>query len=229
MPNTSILVLEDEKALRDTLCSHLKGLGYVTYPADTIKKAEAYSNRYTPDLYILDVMVPDGTGLDFCRKLRTRSAAPVIFLTCLGDADDIVKGIEQGGDAYLTKPVDYNVLSAHIMAQLRRGGSQNSGFVDLHPLTIDLMKGVVTFEDTEVPLSQKEVQLLSFLATNVEHAFTREEIFKEVWGEGVDSGIVRKYISVLRKKLSVLEESPIEIISTPQGRYLLSRRTLSEW
>ncbi len=229
MPNTSILVLEDEKALRDTLCSHLKDLGYTVHPADTIKKAKLYSKKYTPDLYILDVMLPDGTGLDFCANLRSYSAAPVIFLTCLDDADDIIRGIEKGGDAYLTKPVDYNVLSAHIMAQLRRSGVQSTGFVDLHPLTIDLMKGVVAVEGIEVSLSQKEAQLFAFLATHVERAFTRDEIFKEIWGEGVDTGVVRKYISVLRKKLSTIEECPVEIISTPQGRYLLSRRTLSEW
>ncbi len=229
MQNKSILVLEDEKALRETLCNHLNLLGYTVYPADTIKIAEVQSVRHTPDLYILDVMLPDGTGLDFCRRLREYSAAPVIFLTCLDDADDIVNGIEQGGDAYLTKPVDYNVLSAHILAQLRRSGSNYTGSVDLYPMKIDLMRGVVIIDDFEIALSQKEAQLLAFLATNVEHAFTRDEIFKEVWGDGVDSGIVRKYISILRKKLSEIEVCPVEIISTPQGRYLLSRRTMSEW
>ncbi len=229
MPNASILVLEDEQALRETLCEHLISLGYSVYSADTIKKAHMYCERHTPDLYILDVMLPDGSGLDFCRRLRDYSVAPVIFLTCLDDADDIIAGIEQGGDAYLTKPVDYNVLSAHIMAQLRRSGSTKSGVVELHPLTVDLMRGILTIDRETIPLSQKEAQLLAFLATNVERTFTKDELYKEVWGEGVDSGVVRKYISVLRKKLGTIEECPIEIISTPQGRYLLSRRSLSEW
>lgn len=223
MRKAVILIVEDEAAVRETNRAHLEKLNYEVYTAATIAAARRIAAEYPPDLYLLDVLLPDGTGLDYCRELRQYTTAPVIFLTCLGENRDVIRGIEQGGDAYLTKPYDLNVLSAQIMAQLRRSGLMGVGRVEFPPLAVDLAKGVAILEGRKIALSQKEAQLLAFLASHAERSFTREELFREIWGEGVDTGVVRKYISVLRRKMELDESSPIEIIATPGGRYLLSR------
>ena len=168
-------------------------------------------------------MLPDGSGLDYCRRLRRYSTAPVVFLTCLGESSDIIRGIEEGGDAYLTKPYDLGVLAAQVSAQLRRAGLMGVGRVELPPLTVDLGRGEAVLEGKVTPLSQKEAQLLAYLAANAERSFTREQLFREVWGEGIDTGVVRKYISAIRKKMELDESSSIEIVATPGGRYLLTR------
>lgn len=218
-----ILIVEDETGVRETNAAHLARLGYEVFKAGTIAEAKKLAQETPPDLYLLDVMLPDGSGLDYCHDLRRYSTAPVIFLTCLDESRDIIRGIEEGGDAYLTKPYDLNVLAAQIMAQLRRAGLMGVGRVELPPLTVDLGRGEAVLEGKVTPLSQKEAQLLSYLATNAERSFTREELFRAVWGEGIDTGVVRKYISVIRKKMELDESSPIEIVATPGGRYLLTR------
>lgn len=218
-----ILIVEDETGVRETNAAHLARLGYEVFKAGTIAEAKKLAQETPPDLYLLDVMLPDGSGLDYCHDLRWYSTAPVIFLTCLDESRDIIRGIEEGGDAYLTKPYDLNVLAAQIMAQLRRAGLMGVGRVELPPLTVDLGRGEAVLEGRVTPLSQKEAQLLAYLATNAERSFTREELFRAVWGEGIDTGVVRKYISVIRKKMELDESSPIEIVATPGGRYLLTR------
>ncbi len=223
MRKGTILIVEDEPAVREINERHLTSQGYTVIPVGTIADACKAAAENPPDLYLLDVLLPDGSGLDFCLELRKHSTAPVIFLTCLDENQDIVDGIEHGGDAYLTKPYDLNVLSAQVMAQLRRSGLSGVGRIEFPPLTVDLARGEAILEGRHVPLSQKEAQLLAFLAGHAERSFTREELFSEIWGEGFDSGVVRKYVSVLRKKLELDESSPIEILSTPGGRYLLTR------
>ena len=218
-----ILIVEDEAGVRDVNAAHLASLGYEVYTAATIAQAERLARETPPDLYLLDVMLPDGSGLDYCRRLRRHSTAPVVFLTCLGESSDIIRGIEEGGDAYLTKPYDLGVLAAQVSAQLRRAGLMGVGRVELPPLTVDLGRGEAVLEGKVTPLSQKEAQLLAYLAANAERSFTREQLFREVWGEGIDTGVVRKYISAIRKKMELDESSSIEIVATPGGRYLLTR------
>ncbi len=218
-----ILIVEDEPAVREINHRHLENLGYTVFSAGTIEDARRIAAENPPDLYLLDVLLPDGSGLDFCRELRTHTTAPVVFLTCLDENQDIIVGIEQGGDAYLTKPYDLNVLSAQIMAQLRRCGLGGGGKIEFPPLTVDLARGEAILEGKHISLSQKEVQLLAFLTSHAERSFTREELFREIWGEGIDTGVVRKNISILRKKLELDVSSPIEILATPGGKYLLTR------
>ena len=128
-----ILIVEDEAGVRDVNAAHLAGLGYEVYTAATLAQAERLAQETPPDLYLLDVMLPDGSGLDYCRRLRRYSTAPVVFLTCLGESSDIIRGIEEGGDAYLTKPYDLGVLAAQVSAQLRRSGLMGVGRVELPP------------------------------------------------------------------------------------------------
>lgn len=146
-----ILIVEDEAGVRDVNAAHLAGLGYEVYTAATIAQAERLAQETPPDLYLLDVMLPDGSGLDYCRMLRRYSTAPVVFLTCLGESSDIIRGIEEGGDAYLTKPYDLGVLAAQVSAQLRRAGLMGVGWVELPPLTVDLGRGEAVLEGKVTP------------------------------------------------------------------------------
>lgn len=218
-----ILIVEDELGVRETNRAHLEQLGYEVMTAETIAQARVLAAETPPDLFLLDVLLPDGTGLEYCRELREYTTAPVIFLTCLDENQDIINGIEQGGDAYLTKPYHLDVLAAQVMAQLRRSGLMGAGRVEFPPLTVDLIKGMAILDGEEFPLSQKETQLLAFLASHGERSFQKEELLDAVWGGGVDTGVVKKYISMIRKKMKLDESSPIEIVATPGGRYLLTR------
>lgn len=92
-----ILIVEDEAGVRETNAAHLAGLGYEVFTAGTIAQAERLARETPPDLYLLDVMLPDGSGLDYCRRLRRYTTAPVVFLTCLDESTDIIRGIEEGG------------------------------------------------------------------------------------------------------------------------------------
>lgn len=203
---------------------HLVQQGYEVLCAETIQKARVLAAEHPPDLYLLDVMLPDGSGVDFCHELRRYTTAPVIFLTCLEGNDDIIRGIEQGGDDYITKPYDLNILSARIMAQLRRAGFVGHVRVELPPLTVDLVRGQAILEGRTIPLSQKETQLLAYLAAHAGREFTKAELLREIWGNDAGSTTTLKaHISFLRKKLALDDNSPIELLSTPQGRYVLSR------
>ncbi|MCR5701387.1 MAG: response regulator transcription factor [Lachnospiraceae bacterium] len=216
-----ILLVEDEEAVLLLNKRHLEKNGYEVYSATTIKQAEAIIWEYPPDLIILDVMLPDGSGLDLCRKIRDISTAPVLFLSCLSDNSDIIRGLDNGGDDYLPKPYSIDVLLARVATLLRR--SKNPiGIIELPPLRINLSNGKVTLEKEEILLSQKELQLLAFLAQHAGCEYSSKELYNAVWGEDneTSTGTVKAHISRLRSKLHLNDMSPFELIFTPEKKYM---------
>ena len=202
MRKARILMIEDETDVLALNKAHFESQGYEVFCAKTLAEARASVYECPPDLILLDVLMPDGSGYDFCAEIRGLTAAPIIYLTCMGRDEDAVRGFALGGDDYVSKPYSLDVLSARIAASLRRSGLVNAGRIEKPPLVIDHLSGHVTLGGQEIQLSQKEKQLLSFMICNAGLEFSVAELFEAVWGAGEPGGTVRNHISNLRKKLS---------------------------
>jgi DNA-binding response OmpR family regulator len=221
-----ILLVEDEADTLFGVKKHLEGQGYEVTCAPTLGEARRSFRARPPDLVLLDVMMPDGSGYEFCEEVRKTSSIPVIYLTCLDGNEDVVRGLSDGGDDYITKPFDQNVLSARVVAQLRRANLSGAGRIELPPLVVDLLKGRATLKGETVDLSQKELQLLAFFASHPGRIFSSDELYEAVWsGVPEKTGdMVKTRISSLRKKLRFDREgSPFEIRSSKGKGYTFTR------
>ncbi len=222
MQKSRILIVEDETDVLDANKLYLELEGYEVFGAINLKEARNILWEYPPDLILLDVLLPDGSGYDFCKEIRQITSAPIIFLTCMDSNEQIVNGFSLGADDYITKPYNMDILSSRIAARLRSNHS-GRGIISLPPLKIDLHTGKVWLGNTEVVLSTKEMQLLAFFAENVGREFSPEDIYQNVWGEiplhGV-SNTIRVHISNLRSKMSFDDEASFEINLTPNKRYI---------
>jgi len=219
-----ILIVEDETDVLDANRIYLEGEGYEVICAINLSEARNAVWEQPPDLILLDVMLPDGSGYDFCGEIRKFTAAPIIFLTCLNGNEQIVGGFSLGADDYMTKPYNMDILGARVAARLRTAGA-GSGVISLPPLKIDLHTGKVWMDGKEIILSAKEIQLLAFFAENAGRTFSPEEIYTGVWGEAtvVSSNTVRVHISNLRSKLRLDDGAPFEINLTSDKRYIFQR------
>ena len=179
----TILLAEDDATLRKNIALSLEAEGYNVISASTAAEAEASAN--SADLIILDVMLPDGNGVELCRKLRRIIKAPIIFLTSCDDEADIIRGLDSGGDDYITKPFRLKELFSRIRANLRR-------IPDTH----------------ELDLTAVEQKLLSYLMQSREQYLTREQILEFLWdskGIFVNDNTLSVNISRLREKLNEAE------------------------
>ncbi|MEA5040332.1 MAG: response regulator transcription factor [Clostridiaceae bacterium] len=217
-----VLVVEDEVGILQVNTKHLAGQGYEVVAAQTLREAKEAVIHQPPDIVVLDVMLPDGSGYDFCRELREITTAPVIFLTSLGEKDHVVQGLLNGGDDYITKPYDLEVLSARVMAQLRRSGLHGAGRIEMPPLSINLQNGTALLDGTPVMLTQKELQLLAYLVSHAGRECSAAELYESVWGAPSNNSThtVTTHISSIRSKLGLDLESPFEIRSTSNKGYL---------
>lgn len=222
MRKPRVLVVEDEVGILQVNIRHLEGQGYEVVAAQSLKEAKEAVLRQPPDLVLLDVMLPDGSGYDFCRELREFTTAPVIYLTSLGEKDNVVQGLLNGGDDYITKPYDLDVLSARVMAQLRRSGLYGAGRIDMIPLSINLQNGTAALDGKPVSLTQKELQLLAYLVSHAGRECPAHELYEAVWGAPGNNNThtVTAHISSIRSKLGLDLESPFEIRSTSNKSYM---------
>ena len=201
MRKARILMIEDETDVLALNRTHFESQGYEVFCARTLAEARASVYEYPPDIILLDVLMPDGSGYDFCAELRGLTAAPIIYLTCMGRDEDAIRGLTLGGDDYVSKPYSLDMLGARVSAALRRCGLVNAGRIEKPPLVIDHLSGLVTLDGEEIQLSQKEKQLLSFLICHAGHEFSAAELYTAVWGAGEPGSTVRSHVSNLRKKL----------------------------
>ena len=225
MKKQLIMMIEDEANVLSMNKEYLESLGYEICSAVSLKNAEFLLGEYAPDLILLDVMLPDGSGLDFCAKIREMTNVPIIFLTSRNETDSMVKGLLEGGDDYITKPYNMNVLGARIAAQLRRAGIVNETLIDMHPLFIDTVSGIAKIHDETIPFTKKEVQLLICFARYHGQRQTYEELFSRAWGEQYDklSQTLPVHIANLRKKLNSYAEGWFEIKHIGSKEYIFSK------
>ena len=217
--NACILIVEDEVDVLRANEQFLKDLGYRVYCAETLKAAWECIWEYPPDLILLDVMLPDGSGFDFCKNLRKYSVAPVIFLTAMGEDASIIDGLSQGGSDYIVKPYSQAVMAARVAAQLH-GKAANSPRLELPPLYIDLVAGTVIQNGEKIKMAPKELQLLAYLVKNRGRILTQEQIYADVWDAPPETmgNIVRMNLSRLRQKLRFgSEDSCFDLSSSHRG------------
>ena len=199
-----ILLLEDDISLGKGIAMALSGEGRTVVRAERLDQAEQLLDQEPFSLLILDINLPDGSGLDLLRRLRQRgSPVPVILLTANDLETDIVSGLELGADDYITKPFSLAVLRARVNNQLRRDTAPAGGRVELPPFSLDFSRMVFTREGQPVELSRTEQRLLRLLVDNRGQVLPRELLLERVWdgGQFVDGNALSVAMRRLRTKL----------------------------
>ena len=220
-----ILLVEDDSLFSESLAYILRQEGYTVDVIGSGAEALDRASRQEPDLVLLDVALPDLSGVEVCRRLRAFSLAPVLFLTARRQEADKIVGLDAGGDDYVTKPVATGELLARVRAQLRRAqagraaaGGPAQGELDLGELWMDLPARRVTVRGVPVELSAREFDLLRLLATNAGRVVTRRALLDGIWGPDFygDERALDVYIRFLRKKIERDPDRP-ELIRTVRG------------
>lgn len=199
-----ILVVEDEASYQDALNVGLSVEGFDVLGATSIAEARLLVAARNPDLILLDVMLPDGSGVDFCRELRDTSLTPVIMVSARDSELDVVLGLEIGAADYVTKPFRLRELTARIRAVLRRPPTTvNDELIAFGALELDLTRRTVTKNERAIELSRKEFDLLVLLATHLGQVVTREVCLDTLWWglELADSRTLDTHVKRLRQKL----------------------------
>ena len=220
MPNT-ILIVEDDPNLLHTLQYNLNQEGYATLTATDGEAGLRMASRMSPDLVILDVMLPGLDGFEACRILRRQSEAPVIMLTARGEEVDRLRGLEHADD-YVIKPFIMSELLARVRNLIRRASSSHasdfagrSEIIRSEDLTIDQISHSVTLGDKTIEMKPREFSLLALLASNKGRAFTRNQILERLWGHDYigDSRTVDVHVRWLREKIELDPSKPRRIVT----------------
>lgn len=201
---TTVLVVDDDDDLRGLLCMALRDAGYrVIEAADGGSAVESF-HAHQPDLVILDIGLGAMDGLEVCRRIRTVSAVPIVFLTSRADEVDQLVGFAAGGDDYVTKPFSARVLVARVGTILRRGtgeGYEKTSFC-IGDVVLDTEGRTVTVAGAPVDLTRTEFDLLATLAEKPKRVIPREELVERVWGSWFgDDHVVEVHISRMRSKI----------------------------
>jgi DNA-binding response OmpR family regulator len=217
-----VLLVEDEVPLRKAVARHLSEQGFEVIEAGSVAEGQAAVWEHQPDAVLLDVLLPDGSGYELCAKLRPITSAAIIYLTALGQDRAVVRGLDAGGDDYIAKPFNFDVLTARLNSQLRRTASPRAARIDLPPLHLDYLTGRVLLEGREIELTKMELQLLGYFAANVGVGATQEDLLISVWRakSSTQTNTVRQTVSSLRRKLGLDEASAFELEFTPDKRYV---------
>ena len=218
MPDT-VLVVEDEPNLLAALKYTLEREGYDALTADNGETGLRVARERSPDIVILDVMLPALDGFEICRLLRRESSVPIIMLTARGGEMDRVVGLEMGADDYVTKPFSMRELLARVRNTLRRsaagGGGRQSEVVVSGNLAIDLAGHTATLNGEPLDMKPREFALIAHLASNRGRAFTRDQILERLWGHDYigDSRTVDVHVRWLREKIEPNPSKPSRIVT----------------
>jgi len=205
-PRRTILLVEDETSITEPLAEALRSEGFDTEVAGTVAQALELARR-DPDLVLLDVMLPDGSGLDVCRELRSRSQVPIIMLTARGEESDRIVGLELGADDYVVKPFSAREVVARIRAVLRRADAPEPTEdrpIEIGGLRLDPSRREALLVGEALELSRKEFDLLHLLMRNAGSVVSRERLIDEVWDPNWfgSTKTLDVHVSGIRRKLS---------------------------
>lgn len=217
--NHRLLIIEDDESLASLLKEYLERHGFIVYILLQGSNAVESVLEWKPDLVVLDLMLPDASGLDICRDLRASWRGPVLMLTAMKDDADVVVGLEMGADDYVGKPVAPRVLLARIRALLRRGSAdEKAEIIRRGELHIDVPSRKVVFENRRIDLTTTEFDLLVLLAARAGRVQERSQLVEELRGIDFHSfdRSVDVIISRLRKKLKSSADGD-DLIKTVRG------------
>lgn len=228
MRTPRILLVDDEKDLCQLMKTALYKEGFERVEtAGSLQEGWQQFQRFTPDLVILDVMLPDGEGFDLCRKMREVSRIPILFLSAKADEVDKILGLAIGGDDYITKPFSPKEVVYRVKAQLRRAGRYTIGS-DLHstqkkpltigPFSLNVEENEVSKDGHVLDLTAKEVGLMACFMKNPNRILSKETLYQNVWGEDYFGGdnTLMVHIRRLREKIEDMPSDP-RYITTVKG------------
>jgi phosphate regulon transcriptional regulator PhoB len=215
-----VLVVDDEMPIVEAVSYNLKKEGFSVVTAADAEQCLEAARRDSPDLVLLDVMLPSASGFDVCRLLRKQNNIPIIMLTARADETDRVVGLELGADDYVTKPFNMRELMARVKSVLRRTASQDAQTSSQVPLQsgnlqIDPARHEVRVNDNIITVSPKEFELLRFLVTHPGQVFTRQVLLDRVWGAEayVEERTVDVHIRWLREKIEANPSQPTRLLT----------------
>lgn len=209
---SKILLLEDDLSLINGLSFAFRNQGFELAVVRTLKEANELWGEGKYDLLVLDVSLPDGTGYEFCKKVRQVSKVPIIFLTASDEEMNIIMGLDIGGDDYITKPFKLGVLVSRINALLRRAKGFNSTDTELQSngIKVHMLQGQVFKNEKLIDLTAAEYKLLCLFMKNPNVVLTKEQILDKLWdceGNYIDNSTLTVYMRRLRMKI---EDNPSE-------------------
>jgi two-component system KDP operon response regulator KdpE len=218
-----VLVVDDEPQILRALQTNLRGAGYDVATAATAEAALAAAAIRPPDVVILDVVLPDGSGTDVARELRTWTRVPILVLSAVGDEREKVAALDAGADDYVTKPFGMEELLARLRAALRRAAPSTDAVVRVGDLVVDLERHAASVGGRDLTLTPIEFDLLRYFAQNEGKLLTHPMILREVWGPryGDESHYLHVYVSQLRRKIEPDPARPRYILTETGAGYRL--------
>ena len=218
---TMVLVIEDEESFRDALQFMLSREGFDVILAPNGAEGMKLFDAKNPDIVLLDLMLPEVSGTEVCKYIRSKSSTPVIMLTAKDTEIDKVVGLELGADDYVTKPFSTRELLARIKAVLRRGGEvevDSIGTIELGPVRMDVERHALTVDGNPVSIPLKEFELLEFLMRNSGRVLTRGQLMDRVWGSNYvgDGKTLDVHIKRIRSKIEPDPANPV-YLTTVRG------------
>ena len=212
-----VLVIEDEEDISSFIKRGLVLKGYEVDVASSGPEGLDIFRDTPPDAVLLDLMLPGMDGVEVCKRMRAASDVPIIMLTAVDSVSDKVRGLEAGADDYITKPFSFDELSARLAAALRRRAPRDDEVLQVGDLTIKPASREVTRAARSVNLTNREYELLEYLARNVGKVVKKQTLSERVWGYDLDldSDVIKVYIRYLRKKLN--EDGEADMIHSVRG------------
>ena len=221
MSKPVVLVVDDEPQILRVMRASLPIRGYEVLTASSGKEALDQLSKQVPDLVILDLAMPEMSGLEVCRRVREFSTVPIIILSAKGSESDKVAALDLGADDYVTKPFGMDELLARARAVLRRLSTTNDRVLTVGDVTIDIDERRVVVSDKEIRLTPKEFDVLKYLVNNAGKVVTHRALLQTVWGwESTDqTEYLRVFINQLRRKIEVDASHPRYLITEPWVGY----------
>jgi two-component system, OmpR family, KDP operon response regulator KdpE len=223
-PSSRVLVVDDEPQIVRGLKIILRDAGYTVESAETKAQALALLASRPPDALVLDLVLPDGQGVEVCREVRRWSRLPILVLSAIGDEREKVRALDAGADDYVTKPFGTDELLARLRAVLRRSADQSGGSeLSIGDLVIDVPDRRVVRGGQEVHLTPIEFDLVRVLAQHGGRLVTHRQLLQEVWGPeyGQETHYLRVHVAHIRAKLEVDPSRPQYLITEPGVGYRL--------
>lgn len=215
MNERPILLVDDDPYVLEVLSLYLKKEGYKVVLANNGTEAIEKYHEVNPCLLVLDVMMPETDGIEVCRKIRAVKNTPIIMLTAKSEDIDKILGLELGADDYITKPFNTREVVARIKAVLRRfhETKKNTETISYANLELNLAEYRVSVNNKIIPLTPKEIELLSLMVSHPNMVFTRENLLESVWGYSYigETRTVDTHVKRLRQKLRITSENPWDI------------------
>src|SRR5579872_1643034 len=217
----SILVVEDDEQIAELMRDFLEAEGFRVRHAANGRETSELLERGRPDLVLLDVMLPDESGFEICRRLRRDSAVPVLFLSARDSDADKIRGLGLGGDDYIVKSATPAEVVARVKAVLRRTSPSSGRRLHFGELEVDLAAHEVSCEGRPIDLTAREFELLRVLVEHPRQVFSRDQLFELVWGSFGDRSAVAVYIARLRQKIEPEPAEPRYIVTVWGAGYRL--------